>query len=380
MKRYTIQMLFMRLVYSIFKSFVLIFVNIYLWKTGKSIHAVALFNIFNYIGATVSFYWGNKIALKNTKYNYLLSSLSFISLFAMTAFFGDTISKYSILIGLLGGFGDGFFFFNLNTFQASELDKDEMDRFMSLLGIISKISSVLTPALSGLIIHTYGFMTMIYALMVLVFFQFLNVLLMPNSQFHSMAKIDVKKIWANKHLRNILVTHASRAPYSQFSIVANSVFLYYFAKSELQTGYLNSAFAVSSILFFMIYQFSQKNVGRKKLLLIGAIAHSMAMLVLFKPSLTTFIIYSLSINIGGAFFGHPLTGLQIHASKKYSDSQEEMLGNLLSRVCMLTSGRVFFFILLLLFYTDFTSPIFYVFLGYNIFIPLHSFWLVRDEI
>ena len=100
MKRYTLQMLFMRLVYSIFKSFVLIFVNIYLWQTGKSIHAVALFNIFNYLGATISFYLGNKIALKNTKYNYLLSSISFISLFVLTAVFGDSIAEYSILIGI----------------------------------------------------------------------------------------------------------------------------------------------------------------------------------------------------------------------------------------------------------------------------------------
>lgn len=373
-------MLFMRLVYSIFKSFVLIFVNIYLWQTGKSIHAVALFNIFNYFGATVSFYWGNKIALKNTKYNYLLSSLSFIALFAMTAVLGDSIAHYSILIGILGGFGDGFFFFNLNTFQASELNRDEIDRFMSLLGIISKVSSVLTPAISGFIIDRFGFMTMIYTLMFLVSLQFVNALFMPDSHINSMAKINVSKIRMNKSFMKLMATHATRAPYSQFSIVANSVFLYYFAQSELQTGYLNSSFAIASILLFMVYQASQKKVSRKRLMLIGSIAHSMAMLVLFKPSLTTFIIYSLSINIGGAFFGNPLTGLQIHTSKKYSDSQEEMLGNLISRVCMLTSGRVTFFILLLLFYTDFTSPIFYGFLAYNIVIPVVSYWMVADEI
>ncbi len=107
----------------------------------------------------------------------------------------------------------------------------------------------------------------------------------------------------------------------------------------------------------------------------------MAMIVLFKPSLTTFIIYSLSINIGGAFFGHPLTGLQIHASKKYSDSQEEMLGNLLSRVCMLTSGRVFFFYFIAHVLYRFYIPLFFMFSWDTIFfIPLHSFWLVRNEI
>lgn len=380
MKRYTIQMLFMRLIYSIFKSFVLIFVNIYLWKTGKSIDAVALFNIFNYLGATLSFYLGNIIALKNTKYNYLLSSISFISLFALTAIYGDKISTISMLIGILGGFGDGFFFFNLNTFQASELDKNEMDRFMSLLGIISKVSSILTPGISGLIIYNYGFMTMIYVLIFLVTLQFVNSLFMPNSKTEAMAKINFKAIKNNKHFRNTIATHCIRAPYSQFSIVANSVFIYYFAKSELQTGYLNSFFAIASVILFMIYQFSQKKVSRKRLMLIGAIAHSLAMLLLFKPTLITFVIYSLSLSIGGAFFGHPLTGLQIHTSKKYSNSQEEMLGNLISRVFMLTAGRVSFFVLLLLFYKDFNSPIYYVFLVYNVGIPLVSYWLVKEEI
>jgi len=203
---------------------------------------------------------------------------------------------------------------------------------------------------------------------------------MPDSKINSMAKIDFKAIRSNRSLRKIMATHAIRAPYSQFSIVANSVFIFYFAQSELQTGYLNSSFAIASVVLFMIYQMSQKKVSRRKLMFTGAIAHALAMLLLFKPTLITFVIYSLSLSIGGAFFGHPLTGLQLHASKQHSNNQEEMLGNLMSRVIMLTTGRVTFFILLLLFYKDFNSLIYYVFLGYNIFIPLYSYWLIRDEI
>jgi len=151
----------MRTIYSIFKSFVLIFINIYLWQSGKSIDAVAIFNICNYIGATISFYLANLIALKNSKYNYLLSSLAFVLLFALTAIFKESISQYAILIGFLGGFGDGFFFFNLNTFQADKLDKEEMDQFMSIMGAISKATSIVTPVVSGIIIEAFGFIIML---------------------------------------------------------------------------------------------------------------------------------------------------------------------------------------------------------------------------
>ena len=142
----------MQLVFSIFKSFVLIFVNIYLWKTGKDIKAVAVFNIFNYVAAFISFYLGNRIALKNTKLNYLMSSMCFILLFIVTSIIGDSISKYAVLIGILGGFGDGLFYFNLNVFQASDLNRDQVDNFMSIIGIATKISSVITPVISGIII------------------------------------------------------------------------------------------------------------------------------------------------------------------------------------------------------------------------------------
>ncbi|MEA3423596.1 MAG: hypothetical protein U9Q80_07380, partial [Bacillota bacterium] len=157
MKKSINMMIAMRLIYSIFKSFIFIFVNIYLWQAGKSIQAVAVFNIFNYLGATISFYMANVIAVKNLKFNYIISSLSFLATFGLTALLGDNIANYAILIGILGGFGDGFFFFNLNSFQADVLDKDEMDKFMSIIGGLNKASAIITPMISGVIIEKYGF-------------------------------------------------------------------------------------------------------------------------------------------------------------------------------------------------------------------------------
>ncbi|MGB3366984.1 MAG: MFS transporter [Acidaminobacteraceae bacterium] len=380
MKLSTKQMIFMRTIYSIFKSFVLIFINIYLWQSGKSIDAVAIFNICNYLGATISFYLANVIALKNSKFNYLLSSLSFIALFALTAIFKSSIAEYAVLIGFLGGFGDGFFFFNQNTFQADKLDKEELDQFMSVMGAISKATSIVTPVVSGIIIQKFGFMTMVYTLLVLVVVQFINGLFMPNDHIESLGKINIRKILKNKKTRRVFLTHTIRAPYSQFSIVSSSVFLYAFAKSEYLMGALNSTFAITSMTLFYIYRYAQRFRKKKDLMLVGAIAHSLAVLLLLKPTFISFVIYNVAISIGGAFFGTPTTGIQLYSAKKYSEDQAEMLGNLFVRVIMLTIGRIIFYLLLLLFYRDFSSPIFYIIVIYNFIIPLVSYRFVMDEV
>lgn len=379
MDKNTKKMILMELIFSIFKSFVLIFVNIYLWKTGKSIKAVAIFNIFNYIAAFISFYIGNVIALKSSKLNYLLSSSFFIMLFAITAIMGDEISKYAVLIGILGGFGDGLFYFNLNFFQASELKRNQVDSFMSAVGIVSKLSSIITPIISGLIIEKFGFAHMTYVLIGLLILQIINAISLPNRKIEYLAKVNLKKIFKEKDYKKVLSTHLIHTPFGQFIIMANSVFLYSFAKSESLMGVLNSAFAVSAILFYYIYMKMQRRYPRKKLMMVGAVALALSVSLLFKPSFMTFVLFSMTISMGDAFFNKPLTGIQVYSAKKYGSNDEELLGNLVFRVSLLTISRSVFYILILLFYVDSSSFIFKALLVYNILSPILSYTLIREE-
>lgn len=273
-----------------------------------------------------------------------------------------------------------FFFFNLNTFQALELDKDEIDQFMSMMGVFSKFTNIAAPIITGVIIELYGFKFMVIILIILVMIQFVLSLMMPSNRIKTVGKINFNKLKTRKNFRKILLTHSIRAPYSQFTILANSVFIFTFVGSESIMGMLNSIFSVASIILFVTYRYMQRFYSKRKLMFIGAIGHSLAMLVLFKASFITFVIYSVAISFGTAFFSTPLTGIQVHTAKKYSETQEEMLGNLMSRVIMLTLGRSSFYLLILLFYKDLNSNIFIVFVLYNMISPLISYFLVKDEI
>lgn len=380
MKNVTKFMIIMRIIYSVFKTFILIFINIYLWQKGKSIQTVAVFNIFNYIAATVSFYIGNIIALKNIKYNYILSSLSFIMAFALTAILGDKVASYAIVIGILGGFGDGFFFFNLNIFQADELDKEEMDHFMSIIGGVNKASAIVTPIVSGIIIERLGFIYMIYFLLMLVTVQLVLSFKMPSKKINTVGKVDISKTFKRTEYSKILWTNMSKSPYQQFTNMANSVFLFSLLTSETIIGFLNSSFAIFSILMFALYRYVIKFMHRKKAMLYGAIASSIVVILLVRPNLITFIIFGAMISIGNAFFNTPMVGVQLHSAKVFSKDQSELLGNLIHRVIMLNIGRVIFFGLMYLFYVDFTSPIFIIFLVYNLFSPMLTYYLAKDVI
>lgn len=373
------KMVFSQTVYSIFKSFIMVFVNIYLWRTGESIQGVALFNLFNFIAAFLSFYLANKIALKNMKFNYIGSSLAFISLFIITAVFQEGINDYAILIGILGGIGDGLFFFNMNVYQAYQLDREEADQFMSMVGMVTKASAIGTPAVSGFVIERFGFNAMVYVLLLLLGAQMINAISLPKTNIDYMFKVNFKRIFRCPDQKRILLTHAIHAPYGQFIIMANSVFLYTFARSEELMGYLNTGFAVASIILYYLYMKLRNYFPRKTLAKVGVIALAVSISVLFKPSFLTFVIFSLTIGLGDAFFNKPLTGAQIYYAKEYSDSEREVLGNLITRVFLLTTGRGIFYILVFLFYEDHTSWIFTVFLLYNLLSPIVSYQLAKKH-
>lgn len=370
----------MRVIYSFFKNFIMIFVNIYLWQTGHSIQAVALFNLFNYLAASASFHLGNIVALRDGRLNYLFSSLSFISLFLIAIWQGDDTWRFAAWIGILGGLGDGFFFFNLNTFQASELNKEEMDRFMVWMGVVTKVTSILSPLLSGLLTALYGFRAMAWTLLGLLVFQLLLAFTLPAGRVSSLPRFNFKVMWERTSLRSTLLTHVVRAPYNEFTILTNSVFIYVFTQNEAYSGFLNSAFAVASILMFWIYRLLQKKWSRRELMLSGAIAHTAAIFFLFQPSLLSFILYNLTTAIGGAFFGQPLTGVQIHSAKAHAADEAEMLGILQTRVVLLTLGRCLFFGAVYLWYTGFESPLYLGLLVINLFIPLLSYRMIREEV
>lgn len=373
-------MIAMNTIYSIFKSFILIFVNIYMWKTGKSMESVAIFNIFNYAAATVSFYLANWVALKNIRYNYLLSSLSFMFAFGLTAYFGDGISSYAILIGVLGGFGDGFFFFNLNTFQAGKLRPDDMDYFMSVSSALKKASSIVTPIVSGFVIEALGFNAMLYSLLLLIAVQ-LYLSVRTDSHFiGAMCKIEPKKILANKQQIKMLMTNLIISPYSQFTALATSVFLYAIVARESIIGTLNSAFSIFSILMFALYRLLQRKFKRKTLMFFGAIASSAVLLLLMWPNLWSFILFGALMNIGAAMFQTPLVGVQLRSTKEFAEREAQMLGNLMIRVIVLNLGRILFFGLVYLYYVDFNSPIFTLFLIYGMAAPLLSYWIGKQSI
>ena len=376
----TNMMIAMHLIYSIFKSFILIFVNIHLWKTGKSIEIVALFNIFNYAAATASFYLANLVALKNLRYNYFLSSLSFMLVFFMTALLGSDIIKYAILIGILGGCGDGFFFFNLNTFQAEKLPPDAMDRFMSISGALNKASSIVTPLVSGFVIEVLGFNAMVYALILLIGIQIYLAFHIDSHNVTSRARVDFSSLRSNKNHVKMLMTNAIISPYTQFTAMTGSVFLYTLVASESIIGILNASFSLFSILMFTIYRLLQKSVKRNLLMFIGAMASSFVLTLLLTPNLLTFILFGLLIAIGGSMFQSPLVGVQLSTTKKYAVDEAHMLGNLFMRVFMLNFGRIVFFIFVFAFYKDFTSSIFTYFLIYNMIAPMTAYFLGRNSI
>lgn len=86
--------------------------------------------------------------------------------------------------------------------------------------------------------------------------------------------------------------------------------------SESIIGLLNSAFSIISIAMFVLYRYMLRKISRKKLMLFGATASSVGLVLLIKPTFVSFIVFGITIALGEAFFFNDYGGSAIKYSKK----------------------------------------------------------------
>ena len=146
-----------------------LFVNFFLWKTGNTIKSFLEFNSITYVTAFIVFTLCSALVLKNrTKYGYYISASVSIVLFIML-YNSNSISFNIIIIlaALLFGSSIGSFY-GVNNYMLQMLaTSTEISSYISNMGYINAIITLLIPLTQALLISHCGFKVSFISMLVL---------------------------------------------------------------------------------------------------------------------------------------------------------------------------------------------------------------------
>lgn len=144
---------------SVIFNFVSIFVNLYWWNQGHSIFLVSLFNLASTVTLFISYYVGSYFLYRrDIRFVMLLSTLfagaTFVGLFL---YLPEYRTIFTILIGLMFGCTQGFFWSANNSSMYTFLKAEQYADYFSVNTVVAQVIAVVIPLASAGILYGVGF-------------------------------------------------------------------------------------------------------------------------------------------------------------------------------------------------------------------------------
>ncbi|OEF99422.1 hypothetical protein BHF71_01575 [Vulcanibacillus modesticaldus] len=129
------------------------FVNVYLWKLTKDYLIIGWFNFYQYLVMMLTFIVAGRITKKYDRVIILRFGVTFLSFFYLAVLmFGPSASKYYMILGVLLGIGQGFYWFAYNLLYFEITESNNRDVFNGWNGLFTSLGGIIAPFLSGWII------------------------------------------------------------------------------------------------------------------------------------------------------------------------------------------------------------------------------------
>lgn len=292
------------------------FVNVYLWRQTENFIVIAIFHLAIAVSKPVTFIFAGKLTKKIDRVIVLRLGVIFLSLFFLTVLLlSERAASFNILLGMLIGIGYGFYWlaFNVLTFEITEPYNRVF--FNGILGSLQSISGMVGPLLAGtIILHmetNIGYMT----IFTMSFILFLTAVML--SFFIKRRETDglynlrlaFNEVDKNDNLKHVFIANFFQGVRDGVFIFVISIWIFITTNNEFSLGLFNLILNVSSLIVFLILTTTMKEENRKRLILIGSIVVSFAILfLLFELSFQRFMLYALVIGIS-----YPIIIVPFHA-------------------------------------------------------------------
>lgn len=365
--------LFMNTVFSSVLAFSNLYLNIFLWNQGGSLSTIGVYNAsvfaFLFVGTIMGAY---TMRWMNSRMTFMLSSLFLLGVFGLLISQEEAVMQYVTFLGALYGTALGLYYSGFNLYSILLTNPENRQLFMGMEQIMNRITAILTPLLFSYFILFFDYTDTFRLIFVMLIIQVIISLFTPKYKSNfNVSSLHYKDIW--KEYRYVLISILAFGFFQSIIQLASSILLFQYVQKETIVGWLNTLFAIVGIVTLILISRPRLAKNRMKVAYVGAILATVMTILLFVPNFATLISFNVLAAIALPLIWIPVSVVHYTKIKELAcESEIECdIGltahYLLIREFMLSIGRTFFYLLLIM-GLDFTK-------GYH-YIPIFLFSLV----
>ena len=289
------------------KVFFTLFFNIYILKiVNNDLLFVIKYSLFGVIIELLICYILCKlINSKNAKIIYKLSFPLLILLILLLIVFKENIVKYILAFKALEILMEVCYSLPYELIVIGSNDNKTMSSYVASINILSSLATILTPIFSGFVIQTFSY----NVLFIILCFEALLIILISfkiKDFTVNDRKLELKKFFNLTRKRNEMKAVYKCMFYRRISTqgvitILLPIILFLRLGKELSLGAYNTLFAILSIISLEVLKIAnKKNIKKTFYPYIAIIIFIASIIMIFKASLTTMLIYYITMNTLGA--------------------------------------------------------------------------------
>ncbi len=372
------------LVFSIIFAFANLFMNIYLWDTGKSFWNIGVFNLFSVVSIFLASLLGAYfLQWMGTRSTFIGSSILALFLFSYLFLSGPNKASVLPLLGMLYGGYVGLFYigFNLHILWLSKNSNRSL--LIGLESTITTLAQLLTPLCAGLFITRQGYPHTFLLITCLLLFQFVLSFRIPSMRMKERYRKRYFFLAENERMAQIGFASASYGFYFAFVQMSYGLFFYFLIQDELQLGLWNFIFGGVSAFMYWFVGRTLNQTNRDIFLSMGMIASMVITLTLLLSAPFWFVLFNLTVSVSLPMLWIPTKATHytqmIDIAEQYEKESGSRLGRMMQllvfREFSISLGRICFFLLMVMGFDFGWGASYYIMLMLACFMPL-GIWVL----
>lgn len=342
-----------------------LFMNLYIWIEGKSIHHLMLFNIGQFLTWGMMYVIGVIVFKKtNLRVNMLIASMVPVGFFYFLTTLELVIKNESVFfMGMLIGLMLGFYTSGQTQAVSNLGKKEEFDYYFQLRSIVEKIVSIFVPVLFSVIIYYFGFKSAFFVLFITSFSMFIYVFKLPKVKLGLSREVSLlknlsrRKIFKTKKMNLLFFSLFLGPVILEFQRIFALLFTFSVTNNEIIVAMLTVIYSMFMFLAMKIYkQFPGKSPSFWISIGIGFMFLSFIILII--GNVITSILANILLVIGTFFFRN------VFYSEHYKQTKDlpaiENTGFFIWRESIFCLSRIMISFLVLLFVNEVQSIAFFV--------------------
>lgn len=373
-----------QLVFSVIFAFANLFLNVYLWDSGKSFWNIGVFNLFSVVSIFLASLLGAYLLQwMGTRSTFICSSLLALFLFFYLFQQGENAITVVPLLGMLYGGYVGLFYIGFNL-QILWLSKESNRSFLiGLESAITTMAQLLTPLCAGFFITSYGYPSTFLLITGLLLIKFIFSFRIAPMRMKESYRKRFFFLAESEKMAQMGFASAAYGFYFAFVQMSYGLFFYFLIQDELHLGFWNFIFGgVSGFMYWFVGR-TLKQTNRDIFLGMGMIASMVITLTLLLSAPFWFVLFNLTVSVSLPMLWIPTKSNHYALMVKIAEQYEKKAGNRLGRMMQLlvfrefsiSLGRICFFLLMVIGFDFGWGASYYIMLMLACFMPL-GIWIL----